>query len=110
MAIMDPVEYQSIVQICDMVRVMGSEVVVAGFRPGVVSALITLGVDTDRVKAAMDLDHAFEQLEASGANDATTHSEAGKYDGPGETASVRDAALDDLQAPFPYGDAFSDSE
>jgi anti-anti-sigma regulatory factor len=62
--VMDAHDFGSITQITDMVRVMGSQVMLAGLRPGVVSALVNLGVNTDRIQAAMNLDDAFERLDA----------------------------------------------
>ncbi len=45
-----------------MVRLMGVRVFAVGFRPGVVSSLIGLGVDLDGVEAARDLEDALERL------------------------------------------------
>jgi rsbT antagonist protein RsbS len=47
-----------------MVSLMGAKSIVAGMRPGVVSALIALNADIDGILAAFNLDDAFSQLEA----------------------------------------------
>ena len=42
---------------------MGARTVLAGLRPGVVSSLIQAGADIEGLRAAIDLDAAFELLE-----------------------------------------------
>jgi hypothetical protein len=48
-----------------MAAVMGARPIIAGLRPGVVSALVQLGADADDVEAALNLDEAFRLLESS---------------------------------------------
>ena len=49
--------------------VAAEETVIAGLRPGVVSSLVQLDAATDEVDAAMNLDDAFERIEALVAGD-----------------------------------------
>ena len=60
---LDVAEFDSLRQLVTMARLMGAETVLAGLRPGVVSALITAGAEVDDVRAAIDLDAAFAALE-----------------------------------------------
>jgi hypothetical protein len=60
--VMDASEFTELRRIVDMARLMGSDVVVAGLRPGIVSSLIALEVNLDGLVAAFDLDDAFELL------------------------------------------------
>lgn len=46
-----------------MAELMGAHSVVSGLKPGVVSSLIELGVDTGDINAALDLDDAFDLVE-----------------------------------------------
>ncbi|MGD8637208.1 MAG: STAS domain-containing protein [Gammaproteobacteria bacterium] len=59
---LDAAEFESLRRIITMIRVMGAETVLAGLRPGVVSALIETGVDTEGLRTAIDLDAAFGLL------------------------------------------------
>ena len=43
------------------VALMGARTVLAGLRPGVVSALVDLGADIDGIDAAMDVDDALRK-------------------------------------------------
>ncbi len=60
---LDPDEFAALRGIIRTCAIMGAESVVAGLRPGVVSALIEAGSDIDGLRAAIDLDAAFAQLE-----------------------------------------------
>jgi rsbT antagonist protein RsbS len=62
-AVMDHQEFEALRRTMAMARLMGVESVVAGLRAGVVSALVELGVETDDIVAALDLDDAFEVME-----------------------------------------------
>jgi rsbT antagonist protein RsbS len=46
----------------DMTGLMGAQTILSGLRPGVVSALIDLGVEPEGLTAALNLDDAFELL------------------------------------------------
>ena len=70
---------------------MGAESVMAGLQPGVVSALIEAGAEVDGLRAAVNLDAAFELMQPkteteSEANpdvepDASLQSESGQVPG-----------------------------
>ena len=69
--ILDLEEFEALRQTMDMVSLMGAKSIVAGMRPGVVSALVTLNADVDDVLAAFNLDDAFSQLEAQNQGEVT---------------------------------------
>ena len=60
---LDSEELAALRRIIVMTGLMGAESVLVGLRPGVVSALIEAGADVDGLRAAIDLDAAFEMLE-----------------------------------------------
>jgi rsbT antagonist protein RsbS len=60
---LDSYEFGALRRIIVAVRIMGSESVLVGLRPGVVSALIEMGADVEGLQTAIDLDAAFELLE-----------------------------------------------
>jgi rsbT antagonist protein RsbS len=60
---LDTAEFASLRRIMEMARLMGSESVLVGLQPGVVSALIGAGADVDGLDAAIDLDAAFARFE-----------------------------------------------
>ena len=62
--ILDLEEFEALRHTMSMVSLMGAKSIVAGMRPGVVSALIALNADIDGILAAFNLDDAFSQLEA----------------------------------------------
>jgi rsbT antagonist protein RsbS len=47
----------------EMAKVMGARPILSGLKPGVVSALIDLGVDPEGVTAVLNLDDAFRLLD-----------------------------------------------
>lgn len=62
--ILDLEEFEALKQTMSMVSLMGAKSIVAGLRPGVVSALIELNADVDDILAAYNLDDAFSRIEA----------------------------------------------
>ena len=62
--ILDLEEFEALRQTMSMVSLMGAQSIVAGMRPGVVSALIELNADVAGILAAFNLDDAFSQIEA----------------------------------------------
>ena len=60
---LDSHELSALRRIIAMLKIMGAESVLAGLRPGVVSALIGAGADVDGLRAAINLDAAFDLLE-----------------------------------------------
>ena len=60
---LDSDEFASLRRIITMCKIMGAESVLAGLRPGVVSALIEAGADVSSLQAAINLDAAFALLQ-----------------------------------------------
>ena len=60
--VMDLSDFEDIRSTITMAGLMGAPAVVCGLHPGVVASLILLGAETDELKAARDLDMAFELL------------------------------------------------
>jgi len=67
--VMDLSDFENIRSTISMAKVMGVSTVVCGMRPGVVASVVLLGADTDEIRAARDLDMAFELLNVTGANE-----------------------------------------
>jgi rsbT antagonist protein RsbS len=59
---LDADEFAAVRQIMVMTAIMGAESVLVGLQPGVVSALIETGADIDGIRAAINLDAAFDLL------------------------------------------------
>ena len=59
----DSEEFAALRRIIQMVTIMGTESVLVGLQPGVVSALIEVGADVEGLQTAIDLDAAFALLE-----------------------------------------------
>lgn len=85
--VMDSVEFQALRDTMRMARLMGATTVVSGLQPGVVSALIDLGIDTDGVEATATLDDAFARLRDLRLSTSRDH-------GEGEVDDDADALLD----------------
>jgi rsbT antagonist protein RsbS len=60
---LDSDEFATLRRIIAMASIMGTESVLVGLRPGVVSALIELEADVEGLQTAIDLDAAFALLE-----------------------------------------------
>ena len=80
METLDSEEFAGLRAVMSMCRLMGAEPVLAGMRPGVVSALMETGVDITGLRAAIDLDAAFDLLlpvpEADAAPEPAVETEA----------------------------------
>ena len=61
--VLDREDFHELRKTMQMASLMGGRCVLAGLRPGVVSALIDLGVNTQGVRAAANLDEAFNLME-----------------------------------------------
>jgi rsbT antagonist protein RsbS len=73
---LDSNEFASLRRIIAMVGIMGTESVLVGLQPGVVSALIEVGADVEGLQTAIDLDAAFELLETEPELDSEPEHEA----------------------------------
>ncbi|MGI9330577.1 MAG: STAS domain-containing protein [Gammaproteobacteria bacterium] len=62
---LDSDEFAALRGIISMITIMGSQSVLVGLQPGVVSALIEMDVDVAGLQTAIDLDAAFELIEVS---------------------------------------------
>ena len=67
--VMDLSDFENIRSTISMAKVMGVSSVVCGMRPGVVASVVLLGAETDEIRAARDLDMAFELLAVSRAGE-----------------------------------------
>ncbi len=56
---LDAEEFTALQRIVRMASLMGARSVIAGLRPGVVSALLDSDVDVEGIETALDLDQAF---------------------------------------------------
>ena len=59
--VVDVEDFERIRKVIATVALMGARTVLAGLRPGVVSALVDLGADLDGIDAAMDVDDALRK-------------------------------------------------
>ena len=57
--IMDVDDFSNLRLTMSMVELLGAQTVLSGLRPGVVSALVELGAETDDIQATLNLDEAF---------------------------------------------------
>ena len=75
---LDSDEFAALRRIIAMASIMGTESVLVGLRPGVVSALIEVEADVEGLQTAIDLDAAFALLEPAPESEAEleTDSEA----------------------------------
>ncbi len=62
---MDSTDFEMLKTTMTMASVMGAEPIIVGLKPGVVSALVDMDVDTRNVRAALNLDDALQILGAS---------------------------------------------
>ena len=67
--VMDLSDFENIRSTISMAKVMGVPTIVCGMRPGVVASIVLLGADTDEIRAARDLDMAFELLDVPRAGE-----------------------------------------
>ena len=78
--VIDGNDFNALKLAMSMARLMGAHSIVSGLKPGVVSSIIELGVETRDVNAALDLDDAFdviERLRAEAARSDLAESGAG---------------------------------
>lgn len=78
--VIDGNDFNALKLAMSMAQLMGAHSIVSGLKPGVVSSIIELGVETRDVNAALDLDDAFdviERLRAEAARSDSADSGAG---------------------------------
>lgn len=78
--VIDGNDFNALKLAMSMAQLMGAHSIVSGLKPGVVSSIIELGVETRDVNAALDLDDAFdviERLRAEAARSDLAESGAG---------------------------------
>jgi rsbT antagonist protein RsbS len=78
--IIDAEDWEAIRGTMTMANLMGARSIVAGLRPGVVSALVELEVDVENIDAALNLDEALKLMAALRAESEET-GEADSRDG-----------------------------
>jgi rsbT antagonist protein RsbS len=72
---LDSEEFAALRRIIAMATLLGAESVLAGLRPGIVSALIETGAEVDGLRAAINLDAAFALLQPEPESEADSASE-----------------------------------
>ncbi len=65
--VMDSVDFEMLKTTMTMASVMGASPVIVGLKPGIVSALMDMDVDTRGVRAALNLDDALRMLSGADA-------------------------------------------
>ncbi len=60
--LLDTLEFVHLKKIVDMAALMGARSVLVGLRPGIVAALVSLGVDIDGLQGSSNLDRAIALL------------------------------------------------
>ena len=78
--VMDYRDFEALQRIMAMARLMGAPSVLAGVQAGVVSSLVELGLDTDKIVAALDLDEAFRVMERLHTESQKERCEEDEYD------------------------------
>jgi rsbT antagonist protein RsbS len=62
LGILDPGDLDELRATIDMAALLGAKTVLAGMRPGMISALMDLNANVDGLDAALTLDNAFDRL------------------------------------------------
>jgi rsbT antagonist protein RsbS len=57
-AVLDPFEYEMLIQVGHMASVMGAELILAGMRPGVVASLVDGHINTEALRTTLSVDDA----------------------------------------------------
>lgn len=86
--IMDTDDFEALRRTLSMVALMGARPILAGLRPGVVSALVGLDIDTEGIEAALNLDEAFKRFESVESGSASLE----------EVDRIEDAATENLDS------------
>jgi len=83
---LDSEEFASLRRIARIVTIMGTESIVVGLQPGVVSALVEMNADVADLQTAIDLDAAFELLEPEPPTEPHGESTSRPEDDPGDAS------------------------
>lgn len=67
---LDTEEFTALRRVITMTRIMGAESVLVGLQPGVVSALVESGIETEGLTTAIDLDAGFALLQQAAEPEA----------------------------------------
>ena len=73
--IMDVADFEMLRTTMTMASVMGATPIIVGLKPGIVSALVDMDVDTRNVRAALNLDDALSLLRHTDEHSMTTDPE-----------------------------------
>jgi rsbT antagonist protein RsbS len=73
---LDSEEFAALRDIITMSTIMGAKSVLVGLQPGVVSALIEAGANVDGLRAAVNLDAAFDLLQPEAESEARADPDA----------------------------------
>jgi len=92
---LDAHEFAALRRTMSMVTIMGTESVLVGLQPGVVSALIEVGADVEGLRTAIDLDAAFALLEPEVELQPESESRS-EQDGAGASAGASSDVQDDF--------------
>ena len=63
LGVLDPGDLADLRDTLNMASLLGARAVLAGMRPGMISALVDLNADVDGLNGALTLDDAFERLD-----------------------------------------------
>jgi len=90
MEVLDSEEFAALRRVIEMAELLGAKSVIAGLRPGIVSALVETGAEVEGLRGAINLDAAFELLQPGlevapaddeGADSDTTAGEEAREEG-----------------------------
>ena len=93
-ALMDTEDFRALLQLVAAASLMGARTIMAGLQPGVVSALIELGVEAPALETALDIDDGFERLETAREQGAAQDGDPFGEDAFGDGASDGAASQD----------------
>jgi rsbT antagonist protein RsbS len=97
---LDSSEFAALRRIIAAVKILGSDSVLVGLQPGVVSALIEVGADVDGLQTAIDLDAAFELLEPEPEPQTEPESEPESEPTPSTLDAEEDFSFLQTKQPF----------
>jgi rsbT antagonist protein RsbS len=90
---LDSDEFAALRRIIEMTTIMGTESVLVGLRPGIVSALVEVDAAVDGLQTAIDIDAAFALLEPASEPESEPSSDA-ESESEAEPEPNRDAGFE----------------